>query len=135
MLKIILTSFRDRHRWEGAKYSVARWNPSDARTIPRLEYLAPVWAGQPMRHLTPEEFRTKYELILERVSPKFLEFIKEFDGKELVLLCWCNPTRQRGYSKLYCHRILIGYEVEKQLPAVEVVYADGAENPIWERNT
>lgn len=133
-MRVILTSFRDADNWKGAKYSVARWQPKEYHFMRFPVAVQPVWKGKPMVHLHPDEFRVLYETILgEHTDELKAWFNSRNPADEIVLLCWCYPERQPKYDKLYCHRILLGYWIEKNFPLIEVVYADGADNPIWER--
>ena len=134
-MKVILTSFRDAENWSGTKYSIARWKPG---WFPHPTFpvpLAPFHKGKAMKHLAPDEYRTKYEEILERERWNLIDYLSSpaRQDLQLVLVCWCNLARQEGYDKLFCHRILVGYWIERNLPDIEVVYADGAENPVWPR--
>ena len=140
-MRIILTSFRDSVNWPRThQYSVARWQPKNlGRRWPELQELsARDSTGNPLRNLAPNVFRKKYEDRLAGVGGTTLHMLLErhladAPNEDLALLCWCNPSRPKQHEKLYCHRILIGYWIEEHFPDIEVVYADGAENPVWER--
>lgn len=131
MPTVVLTSFRDAPKIPdvGEKYSIARWQPKGCN-YPRF----PV-AIQPYfeRHLSPPDYQVKYEALLKRNYDDLYAFFSTLCPQEtMTLLCWCNLDRQKGYDKLYCHRILVGYWIEKNFPSYTVVYRDGAENPVWE---
>lgn len=152
--KIVLTSYRDIRNHPGAvAISIARWMPHELRL---LDMGPGVFAPEPasrFQHLIPGIFRTRYmSLLAERESSdKFRLAISCLVGilqkQDVLLCCWCYPQRQMrqmwrmgaaNYQGLYCHRILLGYWLEKHLPLwsvsdIEMVYADGAENPIWPR--
>jgi len=135
-MKVILTSFRESPRWNHPKYSIARWNPHDYKWMFRLDWLAPIDEKGTMRHLSPNEFRDRYNKLLESKAIRlnqFLDNLLAVNMSEVVFCCWCYLQRQPQYDKLYCHRILIGFWLEKNRPNVKVVYSDGAQNPIWER--
>lgn len=140
-MKVILTSFRDSlnlvntHQW-----SIARWQPRNmGRKWPELPLLAARDVlGNPLRHLEPGISRRLYEERLNLPPVEYLlkQLVREYFslvGEDFALLCWCNPDRQKKYPKLYCHRILVGYKLEKMFPWLQIDYRDGAENPIWER--
>lgn len=136
-MKIILTSFRDAKNHEGAPYSIARWKPSHFSWIPQLPVnLLPLYNGIPLKDLEPHVFRRYYEKILEGSVKDMDSYLKQVceETDSLVLCCWCHPERQKGRDKLFCHRILVGYWIERHWPEIEVIYADGAENPVWERD-
>jgi len=133
-MRVILTSFRDAANHTGEKFSIARWQPRGFH-IPELRCLAPLDSHNiPIYHLPSDEYRRRYESEVLSSDAAFAQIASNLlSYKDLVLCCWCNPDRQKGYAKLMCHRVLVGYFIEKRLPMVEVVYKDGAENPIWER--
>lgn len=133
--RIILTSFRDAKNHECVKYSIARWQPRGC-TYPALGKLAPFFpTGRPITGLDPEPYRYEYEknvLNSEEAQRQLRGVIDSMnDGDTIALLCWCNLSRQREYPKLMCHRVLVGFWIENNLPGVEVIYLDGADNPVW----
>jgi hypothetical protein len=132
---IILTRFRDAVRLNCNKYSVSRWQPKNTQ-YPELKALAPKYPdGTPIKDLPPEAYKNDYiKYVLS--NPKAHEQLSAVinmldDGESAALLCWCNLARQSEYSELFCHRILIGYYIMKHFPEVNVVFADGAEVPVW----
>jgi len=134
-VKVVLTSFRDAKNWQGAKFSIARWQPNDMHFPVFPIPIQPFYKGVPLRNLHPTEYRLKYNEILYNHSDELKRFfLSQLPDTTIVLLCWCNPTRQKGYNKLYCHRILVGYWLEINCSWVEIIYADGADNPVWERD-
>lgn len=133
-MEIVLTSFRDAKNWPGTKYSIARFQPYDMHYMKFPLPVAPILDGRPLRHLTPEQYKPLYESILNTYESLLVRYFAESNEKQLVLLCWCNPDRQKGHNKLYCHRILLGYWIEKHFPNFSVIYADGAENPVWQKD-
>jgi len=137
-MKIILTSFRDAKNYLGSfPFSIARSQPKGFM-FPSLRAFAPVRKdGSDIKHLPPDQYRSEYEIAvlsseetLRHVTNTLSEKFKRYDT--ILLCCWCNPTRQDKYEKLMCHRILVGYWLEKHTD-FEILFADGAENPIWER--
>lgn len=138
--KIILTSFRDAKNYDDAKsykYSISRWQPRNS-TYTELKSLAPFDRnGRAIKSLPPDIYREVYEreVLSSQNARKQLQAVVDLmnDGEQAILMCWCNPARQEEYSKLFCHRILVGWFIEKNFPYIAVVYADGAENPVWER--
>ncbi len=133
--RVVLTSFRDAENWSGPKWSAARWQPRKGQ-YPVLNFLAP-WdpdTGAKMVHLEPDVFREKYERVLEKNRFDIWMFFAHRVDEQIVLLCWCNPERQKGYEKLYCHLILLGYYLERHFPKLKVIYADGRDKPLWERD-
>jgi len=136
-MKIILTSFRDAQNWKGTSSSIARWQPSWSNMPEFPVDVKPILNGQILgTWMEPEEYRRKYEKILERQTDKLLDFFSRVENDEtLVLCCWCNLDRQKQFKgKLFCHRILLGWWIEDHFQYAIVKYADGAENPIWGRN-
>ena len=134
-MDIILTSFRDAKNWKGSKFSIARWQPLGLHYPSFPIPIAPYYKGRPMVHLEPDDFRNKYEDILKSKEPELIGFFSSHTyAPPLVLLCWCNLDRQRDHNKLYCHRILLGYWIERHFPSINVIYADGAEKPLWEKS-
>ena len=135
-MRIVLTSFRDAKNWKGATCSIARWQP-DWSEMPEFPVdVKPVLNGEKLGEwMKPEEYREKYERVLKGVEEKLLDFFGKVENDEtLVLCCWCNLERQKQFGgKLFCHRILLGWWIEKHFRFAIVKYADGAENPIWER--
>lgn len=133
-MKIVLTSFRDAKNWKGTSCSIARWQPSWS-SMPEFPVdIKPIYKGRPMVHLLPEDFRIKYEEILKNKEQELIEFFSKIESDEtLILCCWCNMDRQKGYERLYCHRILLGWWIEEHFKCAVVKYADGAELPIWGR--
>ena len=133
-MKVILTSFRDAKNWEGQVWSAARWQPKGS-DYPTLDFLAPLHpdTNAKMVHLEPDEFRALYERILENHKCEIQSFFQHRDDEQIVLLCWCHPDRQKQYERLYCHLILLGYYLEEHFPGLEIMYADGRDNPLWER--
>ena len=148
-MKIILTSFRDALKREGDIYSIARWQPGNFPQRPMFPVdLRPITSGgRPMTHMTPLAFRKIYWRLLNGQGQALLQYLhtryladQESPVPDLVLCCWCNLDRQEGYDKLYCHRILVGYWIEKHFIEIqrknsshpcEIEYDDGAQNPIW----
>ncbi len=134
-MRIVLTSFRDAKNWKGTTCSIARWQPNWSEMPEFPVNIKPIYHGKPMVHLLPEDFRVKYEEILKNKEEELIEFFSRMENDEtLVLCCWCNMDRQKGYEKLYCHRILLGYWIEEHFKFAIVKYSDGAEKPIWRRN-
>lgn len=133
--KVVLTSFRDADNWEGPKWSIARWQPKGNK-YPQLPFLAP-WdpdTGAKMVHLQPDDFRDKYDRLMLKKRFEIWQFITQRGDEQVVFLCWCNPDRQKGFDKLYCHSILTGYYLEEVFPELEIIYADGRDKPLWERD-
>ena len=133
--RVVLTSFRDAENWDGPKWSTARFQPKDC-SYPQLPFLAP-WdpdTHKKMVHLEPDVFREKYERLLTKKRFFIWQFISTRIEEEIVLLCWCHPDRQKKYDKLYCHTILLGHYLEETFPTLEIVYADGRDKPLWERD-
>jgi hypothetical protein len=131
LMRVVLTSFRDSVNWAGPKFSTARWQPKGFK-YPELPFLAP-WDpdnGRKMVHLEPGVFREKYERLLERNAGEIRAFFEQRNDEQIVLCCWCHPRRQRGYERLYCHTILLGYWIERNL-GLDVVMADGRDKPVW----
>lgn len=131
---IVLTSFRDAKNWKGTKCSIARWQPtwSDMPEFPIN--IKPILDGKILGDwMGPVGFRNKYEQVLKN---KELELIKFFsyveDYEPLVFCCWCTLDRQLT-DELLCHRILFGWWIEDHFNYFKVIYADGAEKPIWKR--
>ena len=122
---------------KGPRYSIARWAPDsftgDKHTLSFLG--ARDSSGQPLRHLDPETFRQRYLTYLasEEIWPQLVIWSETLDADyDRTLCCWCTPGRQRGYPKLYCHRILLGHVLMKLRPDVPLIFTDGAERPLWE---
>ena len=137
MKRVLLTSFRDAKNHDCFKYSIARWQPK-GYTFPVLDHLAPLYpSGRAITMLEPEPYRYKYEasvLSKEAAQEQLCDIIRAMNENDTIaLLCWCNPSRQGEHNKLMCHRILVGFWIEKNIPDVEVVYLDGAENTVWSR--
>lgn len=137
MKTIVLTSFRMEANYSCRKFSIARWQPKGCH-FPTLEVLAPFTKrGLPIKEHDDGRYRQLYEDEVLN-NTRALNWLKwfvdhmEFD-ETVVFMCWCNPTRQSTREKLKCHRILVGYWIEENIPDVKVVYADGAETPVWER--
>jgi len=134
MLKIVLTSFRDTNNWQGLKCSIARWQP-DWSELPEFPInIKPILDGKVLGDwLPPNEYRKKYETILKRKENELLNFFDNIETDEpIILCCWCTLERQKR-DKLLCHRILLGYWIEEHFNYAKVIYADGAEKPIWEK--
>ena len=134
---VILTSFRDARNHNCPKYSIARWQPKGC-TYSEIKSLAPKYSdGRPIVNLEPDRYRLMYEEnVLKKVEVRrqLSALIELIDPNgSVALLCWCNLARQAEYPKLMCHRILVGYYIERYFPAVTVLYCDGAENPVWDR--
>jgi len=139
---IILTSFRDGKNYDNVghyKYSISRWQPK-ASKYQELRSLAPFYPdGRAIKGISPDQYRAAYEEnVLSNPNVKrqiqaVLDLMAA--GETAVLMCWCNLSRQEEYSKLFCHRILVGYYIEKNFPQIKVVYADGAQVPVWEKTT
>lgn len=133
-MKIVLTSFRDARNWTGTACSIARWQP-DWSQMPEFPVdIKPYYKGIPLNEkMRPEYYREKYEQILSKQNLKLIDFLSSIENDEtLVLCCWCNLERQKS-DKLLCHRILLGYWIEEHFKYAVVKYADGAENPIWQK--
>ncbi len=134
---VLLTSFRDAPKHDCVKYSIARWQPKGCN-YPSLKRLAPHYAnGLAIKNLPPDEYRLAYETSVLSQDSAISELAalvgSVMDGETIALLCWCNPSRQPPPKKLMCHRILVGYWIEDHVPFMNVVYLDGAENPVWEK--
>ncbi len=135
MKKVILTSFREAKNHDCIKFSIARWQPKGYK-YPELRWLMPYYAdGKPIIGIPPDEHRLAYEssvLTPDNTVAQLVGLISSTEDEETVaFLCWCNPLRQPPPKKLMCHRILVGYWIEDHYPDIEVVYLDGAENPVW----
>lgn len=136
-MKIVLTSFRDAHNWKGASCSIARWQP-EWSLMPEFPVdVKPILEGRKLGDwVNPTEYRKQYEKILQRREQQLIDFLCKIENDEtLILCCWCNLDRPNKWdkSKLYCHRILLGYWIEERFQYAIVKYADGAEKPIWEK--
>ncbi|SMB96816.1 hypothetical protein SAMN00808754_1668 [Thermanaeromonas toyohensis ToBE] len=111
-------------------YSVARWQPRGYR-YPELRVLAPLLPdGRPIKRVSPDKYLDLYAGALAsrwQDVKKTVSWLKKVDA---ALCCWCNPERQKGYEKLFCHTILIGFLLEEA--GVPVVYLDGREKPVWD---
>ena len=122
---------------QGPRYSIARWSPKgfqgDHTTLAWLGARGP--DGAPLRHLPPETFLNRYyRYHLDRQFDRLYTWLNSLDpAEDVTLCCWCTPKRQHPHSRLYCHRILIGYIIEDHRLDVPVAYLDGAENPVWPR--
>lgn len=124
---IYLQSFFSSPRAEA--FSVARWQPRGF-SYPEIRCLAPFDAdGRPIRGLPPERYLEAYAVALASRWPEVRRALEHFKRRDVSLLCWCNPKRQRGYPKLFCHTILIGFLAERF--GLPVMYLDGRENPVW----
>lgn len=145
-MKIILTSFRDAINWKGIKCSIARWQPewSDIPEFPiNVKPIYPQYLKQSgvtlnqvlTEKMSPVEYRTKYEEILKIRHNELVDFFSKIESDEdLILCCWCTLERQPQFGgKLFCHRILLGYWIEENFKYFRVIYADGANKPIWIR--
>jgi len=135
-MKIVLTSFRDAKDWKGTSCSIARWQPEWSEMPEFPVDIKPIYNGQVLTEkMSPEEYRIKYEKVLENKEGELLDFLCRIESDEtLILCCWCNLERQPQFSgKLFCHRILLGWWIEEHFKFAIVKYADGAEKPIWER--
>lgn len=124
--------------YDTRKFSIARWQPKGCN-FPTLNYLAPYKSfGIPIKGIQPNEYRMQYEhyvLSDSAIQHTLRKFILSMnDDESVAFMCWCNPSRQSTHEKLFCHRILVGYWIEENIPGVEVIYEDGADNPIWGRN-
>ena len=64
---VVLTSFRDAENWDGPKFSAARWQPRGLN-YPELTFLAPNDPDTGRKMLEPDDFRRKYERVLENNS-------------------------------------------------------------------
>jgi hypothetical protein len=141
MTEIILTNFWDAKRYFTQNYptfSIARWQPNGFN-LPTIRALAPIYPfnGQPIRHLPPDEYRidyTNYVLNSQSGKDTMEQIVNSLEpDTPLVMCCWCSPQRQEEYPKLMCHRILVGYYIEKHYPGIKVRYEGGAENPVWSK--
>ena len=135
-MRVVLTSFRDAKNWRGTSCSIARWQP-DWSTMPEFPVnIKPIWERTVLNeYMRPAHYRAMYEKILDAKKYKLIELFSMVEQNEtLVLCCWCNPDRQkRKDGKLFCHRILLGWWIEEYFQYARVIYADGAEKPIWKR--
>lgn len=136
MFTVILTSFRDAKNLNGTKCSIARWQPiwSDMPEFP-LD-IKPIYNGKTLGEWNGKDlFRQNYEKILKNKEKDLINLFcnvnSELSGP-IVLCCWCTLDRQKS-EKLFCHRILVGYWIEEHFPYARVIYADGAEKPIWNK--
>ena len=135
-MSVILCSFAnaDGHA-RGARYSTARWQPRGC-SYPTLWFFAPFREdGSPIKMMPPEEYRLEYikHVLFGPRRDQINRWLARLRADEdVTLMCWCNAGRQRGYPKLMCHTILIGYLIRLRRPDVEVVFADGRENPVWD---
>lgn len=136
-MKIVLTSFRDAKNWKGTKCSIARWQPEWSNTPNFPIDVSPVWMGKSLGIWTGEnEFRRKYELILKSKEEELIRFFSMIETDEpMILCCWCHldMKKQNFNGKLFCHRILFGYWIERHFSYALVKYSDGAGSSIWER--
>lgn len=126
---IYLQSFFSKPKAE--PYSVARWQPK-GYNYPSVQVLVPFDEfGRPIRKVPPGEYLELYAAGL-RARRLEVELAVEFlRNRDATLGCWCNPERQKGHSKLFCHTVLIGFLLENR--EVPVCYLDGRENPVWDR--
>ena len=136
-MKIVLTSFRDVRNWKGTSCSIARWQP-DWSSMPEFPVdVTPVFEGRKLGDwISPTEYRKQYEKVLARREQQLIDFFSRIENDEtLILCCWCNLDRPNKWdsSKLYCHRVLLGYWIEEYFQYARVIYADGGKKPIWEK--
>lgn len=127
---VYLQSFFSKPR--AKPYSVARWQPR-GYNYPELRVFAPLLTdGQPIRKVPPDVY---LELYAEALASRWGEVKKAVSwlrNADAALCCWCNPQRQKGYERLFCHTILIGFLLEEA--GVTVAYLDGRERPVWGEN-
>ena len=110
--------------------SVARWQPRGFHH-PEVRCLAPFDAGgRPIRGLAPGQYLEAYAAALASRWPEAFRTLNSFRYRDVSLLCWCNPERQRAYPRLFCHTVLIGFLAEYM--GLPVVYLDGRENLVWD---
>ncbi len=114
-------------------YSAARWQPRERKRLPRLAFLAPVRAdGTAIAGLVPREYLREYAVVLCARAGELVSWLAGLSSRrDLALLCWCCPERQRGRRGLMCHTVAIGWLVEALRPDVPVAYLDGREDPVW----
>jgi len=137
-MKIVLTSFRDARNWKGTSCSIARYPPRNSEMPDFPVDVKPIYDGKNMTpYMNQENFRLKYEWILEQKRNKLIDLLARIEDETLILCCWCNLESQFNkfpkYHGLYCHRILLGYWIEENFRYAVVKYSDGAEHPIWKR--
>jgi len=114
-------------------YSVARWQPNGF-SYKTLKVLVPYRKdGSAIKDLLPDEYLVEY---LKALKHRYKEVKKLFKlmGNEVdyTLCCWCNPKGQKGYEKLFCHTIIIGYLAEHEFN-MDVKYLDGRDKPVWDK--
>lgn len=110
-------------------YSVARWQPQ-GYDYPELTPFIPILDGRPIKGVPPDAYLELYAKALASRWDAVRHVVKWLRGKDVTLCCWCNPSRQKHYERLFCHTILIGFLLEKA--GIEVMYLDGRENPVWD---
>lgn len=124
---VYLQSFFSEPR--AAPYSVARWQPK-GYDYPSIQALVPFDEySRPIRKVPPDEYLELYAAGLRSRRLEVELAVGFLRDRDAALCCWCNPQRQKGYPKLFCHTVLIGFLLESH--GVPVCYLDGRENPVW----
>jgi len=134
-VKIVLTSFRDAKNWKGVSCSIARYPPRNSDMPDFPVDVRPIYDGQILTEwMKPDNYRLKYEYVLNQRADKLLDLLCRIEDETLVLCCWCTPDRQTQFlGKLFCHRILLGWWIEEHFKFAVVKYGDGADKSIWKR--
>ncbi|MEW6226517.1 MAG: hypothetical protein AB1700_00250 [Bacillota bacterium] len=111
-------------------YSVARWQPK-GYDYPCIQVLAPFdECSWPIRKVPQDEYLELYAAGLRSRRLEVELAVGFLRDRDATLCCWCSPERQKGYPKLFCHTVLIGFLLESR--GVPVCYLDGREKPVWD---
>lgn len=115
------------------RFSAARWQPRERKRLPKMAFLAPARAdGTPITGMLPRAYLRDYAWALRSRAGEIARWLDGLSPeRDLALLCWCCPERQRTHRGLLCHTIPIGWLVEAVRPDVPVAYLDGRDRPVW----
>jgi hypothetical protein len=116
--------------------SIARWQPN-GMNLPVIEELKPILEGKEIKRIPPYLYMKKYIQVLVREHERLMKMYDNMTGekgagRDFAFCCWCTPSRQQQYDKLFCHTILLGYHAE-EFSDIPVKYLDGRDNPIWSK--
>ena len=135
-MAIILTSFECADKYNGLKFSVARFQPKGSR-LKTIPCLIPIdkdgEAISTKDHPSPEAYKVAVSDAYKTRWVEIADWLNSLKTEvDIVLVCWCPYSKSqekhlRHTGNFFCHTGLIGQLIQKHRPDIEVILDEDRE--------